>query len=306
MSRALASSAAPRPARPVSRRPPRAARSLPRASALRVTPPAASSPDETRRGSAAWGDAWGSVADPNTRVAYVDDAERDALRRSLARSGLFETLEATADEFTLRGEMRAPDARALADRDLLAGDERADDDFDFAFARVGLADALASTPLPPGVSPARLALGIAELERDVARVCSAYCASVGSPSAVFELSLLRRTLCSKLHVDHVPLRVMVTYFGAGTEVLSQGASDAVARLLAPGARFVGEAAKGVAMRASRRRTARECEVVLMKGERWPGNEGRAIVHRSPDVDGCCGEWRLCLKVDEPKFVNDVE
>ena len=77
MSRALASSAAPRPARPVSRRAPRAARSLPRASALRVTPPAASSPDETRRGSAAWGDAWGSVADPNTRVAYVDDAERD-------------------------------------------------------------------------------------------------------------------------------------------------------------------------------------------------------------------------------------
>ena len=73
--------------------------------------------------------------------------------------------------------------------------------------------------------------------------------TVAGQSAVFELSLLRRTLCSKLHVDHVPLRVMVTYFGAGTEVLSQGASDAVARLLAPGARFVGEAAKLIYDRA---------------------------------------------------------
>ena len=200
----------------------------------------------------------GSVADPNTRVAYVDDAERDALRRSLARSGLFETLEATADEFTLRGEMRAR-TRARSPTEISSRATSAPTTISIRRS-VGLADALASTPLPPGVSPARLALGIAELERDVARVCSAYCASVGSPSAVFELSLLRRTLCSKLHVDHVPLRVMVTYFGAGTEVLSQGASDAVARLLTPGARFVGEAAKGVAMRASRRRSAR--------GARW--------------------------------------
>ena len=41
------------------------------------------------------------------------------------------------------------------------------------------------------------------------------------------VSLLRQTLCSRLHVDHVPLRVMVTYFGAGTEVLSERASLAV-------------------------------------------------------------------------------
>jgi hypothetical protein len=29
------------------------------------------------------------------------------------------------------------------------------------------------------------------------------------------------------------------------------------------------------------------------------------VHRSPSVDGCCGEWRLCLKVDAPEHVNAV-
>ena len=44
-------------------------------------------------------------------------------------------------------------------------------------------------------------------------------------------------------------------------------------------------------------------MVLMKGERWPGNAGRAIVHRSPDVDGDAGEWRLCLRVDAPRWVN---
>jgi|TARA_B100001142_G_scaffold102370_1_gene104500 hypothetical protein len=30
------------------------------------------------------------------------------------------------------------------------------------------------------------------------------------------------------------------------------------------------------------------------------------VHRSPDVDGCCGEWRLTLRVDAEDEDDDAD
>ena len=37
------------------------------------------------------------------------------------------------------------------------------------------------------------------------------------------------------------------------------------------------------------------EVALMKGEKWPGNKGAGLVHRSPAV--AAGESRLLLTLD---------
>ena len=116
---------------------------------------------------------------------------------------------------------------------------------------------------------------------------------------------MRQTLCSKYHVDWVPLRVMVTYFGAGTEVLSERASDAITAARSLG-HFAEDAAKTAASMGPAPAQSNECQIVLMKGERWPGNAGRAIVHRSPTVDTCCGEWRLCLRVDAPAWVNPAD
>ena len=67
--------------------------------------------------------------------------------------------------------------------------------------------------------------------------------------------------------------------------------------------FAEDAAKTAASMGPAPTRSGECQIVLMKGERWPGNAGRAIVHRSPTVDTCCGEWRLCLRVDAPAWVN---
>jgi hypothetical protein len=106
---------------------------------------------------------------------------------------------------------------------------------------------------------------------------------------------------------------MCTYLGSGTEVLSERASLAISLAsdrLGRGAGDVAKALVGSAADASEKtrlkKQTRECELVLLKGEKWPGNAGRAIVHRSPSVDGCCGEWRLCLKVDAPEHVNEVD
>ena len=253
--------------------------------------------------SPAWTEAWRSVQDPSTRVAYVGDAPRAALRAALEAGGLAEALETVDGEEHVRGEVRGSEARPSASAfsaDVTAADVSA----------LGLARALLGGAQ---VEPAGARDAIAALERDIGAVVSEYCEATGSASAIVAVSLLRRTLCSKYHVDHVPLRVMCTYLGAGTEVLSERASLVVSLASDRLGRGFGDVAKAAVGSAADSRVlkeikkqSRECELVLLKGEKWPGNAGRAIVHRSPSIDGCCGEWRLCLKVDAPEHVNEVD
>jgi len=267
-------------------------RAVPRARAASSTVVVAVSSTTVRQQhSLEWTDAWRSMASPSTRVAFVRDAERDALRNVLDTSGLAQALATVQGEVHVRGLVRGGDDSEITSSDI---------------ASLHIAGALLrdAQVIPTGVYDA-----VASLEFDIASVVTEYCKVADTPRAVVGLTLLRKTLCSKYHVDHVPLRVMVTYLGAGTEILSEsaslaisltsdrigrGAGDVVKRLVGQGGGFFGQ-----------KTCANTCEVVLMKGEKWPGNAGRAIVHRSPDVDTCCGEWRLTLKVDHPKHVNAI-
>ena len=299
----LSTSSASRVARP------RGAARLPTRAASDVT--VATAPSTSTAPSPAWTEAWRSVQDPSTRVAYIDDAPRAALRAALEAGGLAEALETVDGEVHVRGEVRGSFFEARDEETAWADVTAAD------VSALGLARALLGGAQ---VEPAGARDAIAALERDIGAVVSEFCAATGSTSAAVAVSLLRRTLCSKYHVDHVPLRVMCTYLGAGTEVLSERASLAISLASHRVGQGVGDVAKalvgsvadapsrgsGRAWNAGLKKQSRECELVLLKGEAWPGNAGRAIVHRSPSVDGCCGEWRLCLKVDAPERVDEVD
>ncbi|MND87313.1 hypothetical protein D3C80_793080 [compost metagenome] len=89
-------------------------------------------------------------------------------------------------------------------------------------------------------------------------------------------------MCPRFHVDHVPLRLLSTYAGPGSEWLEEGAVDRsqLAREQ-PDANAVRQLAVG--------------EVALLKGEKWLGNQGAGLVHRSPMLVN--GERRLILSLD---------
>jgi hypothetical protein len=100
--------------------------------------------------------------------------------------------------------------------------------------------------------------------------------------------------CRLFHVDEPALRILSTYVGPGTQWVEEGGArrerlgmgglpaDAFNRaLLLPGAAV---------------HQARTGWVCLQKGDAYPGNRGRAIVHRSPPIEGT-GLRRLRLTLE---------
>lgn len=100
------------------------------------------------------------------------------------------------------------------------------------------------------------------------------------------LARVASAMCPRLHVDKVTLRVVRTFVGQGTEFVEREGVDRRLlatddpRLLHPGARV---------------ERAKAGDVVLLKGETWPGHEGKGAVHRSPPASA--NEPRLVLTLD---------
>ncbi|MDF0733415.1 DUF1826 domain-containing protein [Pseudomonas entomophila] len=140
-----------------------------------------------------------------------------------------------------------------------------------------------TTPVLPGLlSQAADLHGYEGFVADVAWLVAAYTCLLGARRIGVRLRVLDGAMCPRFHVDHVPLRMLTTYAGAGSEWLKEGRIDR-ARLqhVPPPVDNISRLAAG--------------EVALLKGEKWLGNEGAGLVHRSPMTP--VGERRLLLSLD---------
>ncbi|MDX1755283.1 MAG: DUF1826 domain-containing protein [Marinobacter sp.] len=123
---------------------------------------------------------------------------------------------------------------------------------------------------------ARSLPGAGDWLADVDRLIDMY-RCLFEPAAVgLRLHVLDGTMCPRFHVDRVPVRLLCTYQGPGTEWLPE---SAVNRPAGPGPL----PAQGANDHQKRR--VPTAAVALLKGEAWVGNEGRGLVHRSPAPDG---------------------
>ncbi len=119
---------------------------------------------------------------------------------------------------------------------------------------------------------------------DVTWLTDAFACLVGARRVGIRLRLLDKAMCPRFHVDHVPLRLITTYVGTGSHWLREGAM--------PRQRLGDPAAEPV--QAKMIEQLQTGAVALFKGEKWQGNEGAGIVHRSPPSDG---RRRLILTLD---------
>ncbi len=89
--------------------------------------------------------------------------------------------------------------------------------------------------------------------------------------------------CRKFHVDRLRLRLLSTFVGPGTEWLEE--DNVVRSAVGASSCCPADANRAIVRDAARVRRASAGDVLIMKGGAWPGNEARAIVHRSPPIAG---------------------
>jgi hypothetical protein len=115
---------------------------------------------------------------------------------------------------------------------------------------------------------------------DVAWLVAAYTCLVGARRVGLRLRVMAGPMCPRFHVDNVPLRLLTAYAGPGSEWLRERASECAD--LCTGLQPVGNIQR-----------LHPGEVAVLKGEKWQGNEGAGLVHRSPPGQ----QGRLLLSLD---------
>jgi hypothetical protein len=121
--------------------------------------------------------------------------------------------------------------------------------------------------------------------QDVSWLVSAFACLFDAKRIGLRLRILDQAMCPRFHVDHVPVRLITSYAGVGSEWLHEGVM-ARRRLGDPAA----EPSDDVLIERTQ-----AGHVLLAKGEKWIGNEGGGLIHRSPQPPA--GERRLLLTLD---------
>ena len=127
--------------------------------------------------------------------------------------------------------------------------------------------------------------GYAGFIADVSWLVSAYACLLGAKRIGLRLRALDKAMCPRFHADHVPVRLITTYAGIGSQWLEEGVMDR---------RQLGQP-QAEPTQSALIQQVNAGEVALLKGEKWQGNEGAGLIHRSPAL--APGERRLILTLD---------
>ncbi|SBS34806.1 hypothetical protein MAQ5080_02980 [Marinomonas aquimarina] len=131
------------------------------------------------------------------------------------------------------------------------------------------------------------------LIRDIALLVDAYCCLFDLDTTGLRLTQVDRAMCPRFHVDQVPCRLITTYQGPATQWLEEQHLNR--QKLGRGSNGQPDSSSGLIKADADIQQISVGDVALLKGERWEGNEGCGIVHRSPGVEN--GQYRLLLTLD---------
>ena len=110
--------------------------------------------------------------------------------------------------------------------------------------------------------------------KDIAKVIRAFSDTIGETSVILTLETSRS--CSRYHIDNVPMRLLVTYYGKGTEWFPNHACDYSAY-------YSGEKNDKIIINNNERRFMKPWDIAIFKGQKFNTNyKFNGILHRSPD------------------------
>lgn len=124
---------------------------------------------------------------------------------------------------------------------------------------------------------------------DIMSVAQAVAYLFDTETVGIRLRILTEAMCPRFHCDNLPVRLVTTYLGPGSEWLPE---EAINRdgLGAPHPDRPEIVLNPVVIQ-----TLKTGDIALIKGSGWEGNEHSALVHRSPSLS--TGQRRLLLTID---------
>jgi hypothetical protein len=133
------------------------------------------------------------------------------------------------------------------------------------------------------------------LKRDVLELARAFAGVAARSTVHVTLESIYGESCRKWHTDRVGLRMIVTYHGPGT--LCAEASGVDRSWLGSVTYDLEETNRRIVSDPTCIVEASAGDVLLCKGDVFPGEDGRGLVHRSPSI-AIPGSGRLLLRIDE--------
>jgi hypothetical protein len=123
---------------------------------------------------------------------------------------------------------------------------------------------------------------------DMCRLADIYFSVSDDRDVTLRLVTTKEDDCRRFHVDRTHLRLLCTYRGPGTEWLADAQVDRLAQSTG--------APNDDIIRFSEPSQFEPFLVGVMKGDAYPGNAGRGLVHRSPPIAGS-GQIRVLFCLD---------
>jgi len=121
-----------------------------------------------------------------------------------------------------------------------------------------------------------LFLGQDAIALDLLQLCEAFGDLVGARALGLRIIRQLAPTCPAFHVDRILARAVTAYAGSGSQWLEERHVDRSALR-----RNQGESHRTPMHGGAPIQTIPSMHVALMKGEAWPGNSGRGLIHRSP-------------------------
>ena len=128
--------------------------------------------------------------------------------------------------------------------------------------------------------------------QDMANISKVYCQILNSDTICLSLDTSRS--CKRYHIDNVPVRLLITYHGIGTEWLPSNACDYSAY-------YDGKNNNEIIKDASAIKFMNTWDIGIFKGNKLTGS-AKGILHRTPDNAINCPS--LLMRLDDPSFLSD--
>lgn len=128
---------------------------------------------------------------------------------------------------------------------------------------------------------------------DMAKICNLFCEITDDISLSFSLETSRG--CKRFHIDNVPMRLLVTYYGKGTEWFPSHACDY-------NAYYRGEPNEKIIKKVEEKRNINSWDIAIFKGNKYENGE-KAILHRTPDE--ALNKLSLLMRLDHSQYVSDI-